>query len=121
MNNIFLQGWHRYVPSLRLFPFISGFIPRIEIRGYKIVRAYGSGLPLAIAGNGIPQKILDKIFQPPSDRFIQEGFFTTKPTGLGTGLELSLSYDIVKAHGGEIKVETKQGDGTGFIIQIPIY
>ena len=50
-------------------------------------------------GNGIPQKILDKIFQP---------FFTTKPTGQGTGLGLSLAYDIVKAHGEEIKVETKK-------------
>ncbi len=62
-------------------------------------------------GNGIPQKVLDKIFQP---------FFTTKPTGQGTGLGLSLSYDIVKAHGGEIKVETKEGDGAEFIIQLPI-
>ena len=62
-------------------------------------------------GNGIPQEILDKIFQP---------FFTTKPTGQGTGLGLSLSYDIVKAHGGEIKVDSKEGDGTEFIIQLPI-
>lgn len=61
-------------------------------------------------GNGIPQKVLDKIFQP---------FFTTKPTGQGTGLGLSLSYDIVKAHGGELKVETKEGEGSTFIIQIP--
>src|SRR5260221_450612 len=61
-------------------------------------------------GNGIPQKVLDKIFQP---------FFTTKPTGQGTGLGLSLSYDIVKAHGGELKVETKDGDGAEFIIQLP--
>jgi signal transduction histidine kinase len=52
-------------------------------------------------GNGIPQKVVDKIFQP---------FFTTKPTGQGTGLGLSLSYDIIKAHGGEIKVETKEGN-----------
>jgi len=58
-------------------------------------------------GNGIPQKVLDKIFQP---------FFTTKPTGQGTGLGLSLSYDIVKAHGGEIKVATKENEGTEFII-----
>jgi signal transduction histidine kinase len=62
-------------------------------------------------GNGIPQKIIDKIFQP---------FFTTKPTGQGTGLGLSLSYDIIKAHGGEIKVESKEGEGTEFIITIPV-
>ena len=62
-------------------------------------------------GNGIPQKILDKIFQP---------FFTTKPTGQGTGLGLSLSYDIVKAHGGEMKLETKEGEGTEFKIFLPI-
>ncbi|MBK8299967.1 MAG: nuclear transport factor 2 family protein [Chitinophagaceae bacterium] len=61
-------------------------------------------------GNGIPQKILNKIFQP---------FFTTKPTGQGTGLGLSLSYDIVKAHGGELKVETKEGEGSTFIIVLP--
>jgi signal transduction histidine kinase len=62
-------------------------------------------------GNGILQKVVDKIFQP---------FFTTKPTGQGTGLGLSLSYDILKAHGGEIKVETKEGEGSEFIIQLPI-
>ena len=61
-------------------------------------------------GNGIPPKIVDKIFQP---------FFTTKPTGQGTGLGLSLSYDIVKAHGGELKVETKEGEGTTFVILLP--
>ena len=61
-------------------------------------------------GNGIPQKVLDKIFQP---------FFTTKPTGQGTGLGLSLSYDIVKAHGGELKVETVEGEGSEFILQLP--
>ena len=62
-------------------------------------------------GTGIPQKVLDKIFQP---------FFTTKPTGQGTGLGLSLSYDIVKAHGGELKVETKEGEGTTFTIELPV-
>jgi two-component system NtrC family sensor kinase len=61
-------------------------------------------------GNGIPQNMVDKIFQP---------FFTTKPTGEGTGLGLSLSYDIIKSHGGEIKVETKEGEGTTFLIQLP--
>jgi signal transduction histidine kinase len=62
-------------------------------------------------GNGIPQKVLDKIFQP---------FFTTKPTGQGTGLGLSLSYDIVKAHGGEIKVNTREGEFTDFVVQLSI-
>ncbi|MEO8772625.1 MAG: tetratricopeptide repeat protein [Ferruginibacter sp.] len=61
--------------------------------------------------NGIPQNIVDKIFQP---------FFTTKPTGEGTGLGLSLSYDIIKAHGGEIKVETKDGEGSRFVIILPL-
>lgn len=62
-------------------------------------------------GNGIPEKIKNKIFQP---------FFTTKPTGQGTGLGLSLSYDIItKGHGGELKVETKEGEGSKFIIQLP--
>lgn len=58
-------------------------------------------------GGGIPSSIIDKIFQP---------FFTTKPTGQGTGLGLSLAYDIIKAHGGELKVETTEGKGTQFTI-----
>ena len=62
-------------------------------------------------GAGIPKNVLDKIFQP---------FFTTKPTGEGTGLGLSLSYDIIKAHGGELRVETKEGEGTEFIIVLPL-
>ncbi len=62
-------------------------------------------------GFGIPQNIIDKIYQP---------FFTTKPTGEGTGLGLSMSYDIIKAHGGEMKVETKEGEGAEFIIELPI-
>ncbi len=70
----------------------------------------GVVITVADNGGGIPQKIVDKIFQP---------FFTTKPTGSGTGLGLSLSYDIVKAHGGEIKLETKEGEGTKFIITLP--
>ena len=61
-------------------------------------------------GIGIPKDIVDKIFQP---------FFTTKPTGQGTGLGLSLSYDIIKAHGGELKVESKENGFTEFIIQLP--
>jgi signal transduction histidine kinase len=62
-------------------------------------------------GGGIPRRILDKIFQP---------FFTTKPTGQGTGLGLSLSYDIVRVHNGELKVETQEGQGTEFIVELPM-
>ena len=61
---------------------------------------------------GIPKKVIDKIFQP---------FFTTKPTGEGTGLGLSLSYDIVtKMHNGKLDVETSEGEGTEFIVRLPI-
>jgi signal transduction histidine kinase len=62
-------------------------------------------------GTGIPEKVKDKIFQP---------FFTTKPTGEGTGLGLSLSYDIIKVHGGHIKVESKEGEGTEFTVELPV-
>ena len=74
-----------------------------EDRGEVIIKVSDNG-------SGISQNIVDKIFQP---------FFTTKPTGRGTGLGLSLSYDIIKAHGGEIKVETKGTEGAAFIIQLP--
>ncbi len=87
--------------------------PTIWLKTSRNPPSGGRGAEVLISvrdnGAGIPQKILDKIFQP---------FFTTKPTGQGTGLGLSLSYDIVKAHGGEIKVETKEGEGTTFIIQL---
>ena len=63
-------------------------------------------------GNGIPDSVKDKIFQP---------FFTTKPTGQGTGLGLSMSYDIItKGHGGELSVESKESEGAEFIIQLPV-
>jgi signal transduction histidine kinase len=62
-------------------------------------------------GPGIPETIREKIFQP---------FFTTKPSGKGTGLGLSLSYDIIKAHGGDLKVESTVGEGTSFYIHLPL-
>ena len=73
----------------------------------------GSIIEISVSdnGNGIPQTVLKKIFQP---------FFTTKPTGQGTGLGLSLAFDIVKSHGGELTVETKEGEGTTFIISLPV-
>jgi signal transduction histidine kinase len=78
--------------------------PSGGMRGACLVRVSDNG-------PGIPPHIVDKIFQP---------FFTTKPTGQGTGLGLSLSYDIIKAHGGEIKVKTKENEGTEFTIELPI-
>ena len=88
--------------------------PTIWVSTKRITTATGNGgvlISVRDNGPGIPQKILDKIFQP---------FFTTKPTGEGTGLGLSLSYDIVKAHGGDLKVETKEGEGTEFVIILPL-
>jgi len=94
---------------------IENYEPTVTVATKKLGSPLGNGGKVLITvkdnGNGIPQKVLDKIFQP---------FFTTKPTGQGTGLGLSLSYDIVKAHGGELKVETKEGEGSEFIIQLPI-
>ncbi len=69
-------------------------------------------IKVADNGDGIPSKVLDKIFQP---------FFTTKPTGEGTGLGLSLSYDIVKAHGGELKVTSNDGKGAAFTVLLPFH
>ena len=90
---------------------------KMNIEGYEPVvyvstRRVGQKVEIRVRdnGNGIPKLVLDKIFQP---------FFTTKPTGQGTGLGLSLSYDIVKAHGGELKVETKEDAGSTFIIYLP--
>jgi len=94
--------------------------PTVTISTISISSPFPEGMPLARGrgveikvidnGGGIPQKIVDKIFQP---------FFTTKPTGQGTGLGLSLAYDIIKAHGGEIKVETNEGGGSTFRIELP--
>jgi signal transduction histidine kinase len=81
------------------------FEPSVEVSTKRV----GDKVVIAVRdnGTGIPQKVVDKIYQP---------FFTTKPTGQGTGLGLSLSYDIIKAHGGEINVETKEGEGTKFTV-----
>jgi two-component system, NtrC family, sensor kinase len=88
---------------------IPGYTPAVTLSTKKINDTVE--LTVMDNGNGIPQKIVDKIYQP---------FFTTKPTGQGTGLGLSLSYDIIKAHGGKIKVETKEGEGSTFIIELSI-
>src|SRR6266496_3439777 len=87
--------------------------PTVSVSTKKINSPSGvEGIEIHVRdnGNGIPEKISGKIFQP---------FFTTKPTGMGTGLGLSLSYDIIKAHGGELKVETKEGEYAEFIVRLP--
>jgi signal transduction histidine kinase len=103
INNAF------YAVSEKVKQNISGYEPTVILttkqRGDRIEIKVGDN------GNGVPQNVLDKIFQP---------FFTTKPTGQGTGLGLSLAYDIIKAHGGEIKVETREGEGSEFIIQLTV-
>ena len=93
-----------------------GYKPEVVISSKQTEK--GVELSVKDNGNGIPEHIKEKIFQP---------FFTTKPTGSGTGLGLSLSYDIVKAHGGELRVESKEGQGltggevgTIFTIQLPL-
>ena len=88
---------------------IEGYEPTVTVSTKKLDNTIE--ISVKDNGNGIPQKVIDKIFQP---------FFTTKPTGQGTGLGLSLSYDIVKVHGGELKVETKEGERSEFIIDLPI-
>ena len=93
----------------------ENFEPIVTVSSKQLSPASGGkGVEISVKdnGNGIPEHIKEKIFQP---------FFTTKPTGQGTGLGLSLSYDIVKAHGGELKVETTEGTGTTFTITLPAY
>jgi len=86
---------------------LEGYEPVVEISTKRM----GSKVEVKVSDNGIgiPSPISEKIFQP---------FFTTKPTGQGTGLGLSLSYDIVKAHGGEIRVATKEGEGSEFFFSL---
>ena len=87
----------------------GGFSPTIKVSTKNLKDKVE--IRIADNGNGVPDKIKDKLFQP---------FYTTKPTGEGTGLGLSLSYDIVvKQHGGEIKIESKEGEGAEFIITLP--
>jgi len=103
INNAF------YAVTLRHSKGDSGYEPTVIVSTKNL----GDKIEISVKdnGTGIPEHIKEKIFQP---------FFTTKPTGQGTGLGLSLSYDIVKVHGGELKVETKEGEGSHFSIQLPI-
>jgi signal transduction histidine kinase len=87
----------------------KGYKPAVSIQTKKT--ANHIEITVLDNGNGIPAAVKEKIFQP---------FFTTKPTGKGTGLGLSLSYDIVKTHGGELKVESIEGEFTRFVITLPV-
>ncbi len=87
---------------------IEGFEPTVGISTKK--KKNTITITVTDNGNGMPEAVKEKIFQP---------FFSTKPTGEGTGLGLSMSYDIVKAHGGEIEVSSKENTGTTFIIELP--
>ena len=88
---------------------LDGYEPTVSVSSKKIDTKIE--IKINDNGSGIPEKVLDKIFQP---------FFTTKPTGQGTGLGLSLSYDIIKAHGGTLECESVMGEGTTFMIKLPI-
>ena len=106
--NLITNAFYAVMDKKKLQP--EGYEPTVTVSTKKIDNKII--VNVKDNGTGIPQKALDKIFQP---------FFTTKPTGQGTGLGLSLSYDIVtKGHGGEIKVETKEGEYTGFSVILPV-
>jgi signal transduction histidine kinase len=88
---------------------ITGYEPTVKIRTHKTKQ--GVEIHVTDNGNGIPEKVREKVFQP---------FFSTKPTGEGTGLGLSMSYDIItKGHGGDLKVQSENGKGTTFTIHLP--
>ncbi len=105
--NLFNNAFYAVSEKAKLS--VNGYQPTVSV----ITKKLSDRIEIKVLDNGvgIPQKVVDKIFQP---------FFTTKPTGQGTGLGLSLSYDIIKAHGGDIKVQTKEGEGAEFLITLPI-
>ena len=92
----------------------NGYKPSVIVNTRSVTSPSGDlGVEIRVKDNGpgIPDEVKKKIFQP---------FFTTKPTGQGTGLGLSLSYDIVKTHGGKLTVNSHQDEGTEFIIHLPV-
>ncbi len=108
INNAF------YAVSEKAKQNLDGYKPYVMVSTRQITpHSGGQGVEIRVKDNGpgIPEEVKKKIFQP---------FFTTKPTGQGTGLGLSMSYDIVKVHGGKLTVESKDGEGTEFMIQLPV-
>ncbi len=112
INNAFYAVAEKQKQNLNGFePTVSVSTKELKARPDDLVGRRKVEIKVVDNGNGIPDHIKEKIFQP---------FFTNKPTGQGTGLGLSLSYDIVSAHGGEIKVKSNDGEGSEFIVQLPI-
>ncbi len=105
--NLYTNAFYSVAEKTRVQP--EGYEPTVLVTTKK----ENNHISIRVKDNGmgIPQKVLDKIYQP---------FFTTKPTGQGTGLGLSMSYDILKAHGGKINVENREGEGAEFIIHLPV-
>jgi signal transduction histidine kinase len=106
--NLLSNAFYAVNERERLQSPLDGYTPQVMVSTKKLTEKIV--IVVKDNGNGVPQNIVDKIFQP---------FFTTKPAGRGTGLGLSLAYDIVKVHGGEIKLQTKEGVGSEFIIELP--
>jgi two-component system, NtrC family, sensor kinase len=106
LSNAFYAAHQRSMTELTMG---NEFQPKVILKTKKI----SDILEICITDNGagIPNRVLEKIFQP---------FYTTKPAGVGTGLGLSLSNDIIKAHGGEISVETEENTGSRFVIKLPV-
>ena len=102
--NLFNNAFYAVNEKKKLLSTSGGYQPIAEVKTRRI----NDRVEIIVSdnGNGIPQNIVDKIFQP---------FFTTKPTGQGTGLGLSLADNTIKAHTGEIKAETKEGERSEFI------
>jgi two-component system, NtrC family, sensor kinase len=115
--NLFTNAFYSVAEKKKTLQLLKGeceYEPTVTVSTKAVKSSLGySGVQVRVRDNGmgIPEKAVDKIFQP---------FFTTKPTGQGTGLGLSLSYEIIKqGHGGEIKVKTKEGEFAEFIVDLP--
>jgi signal transduction histidine kinase len=110
INNGFYAVQQKTSAGFQTLPTLAAYLPKVTVSTEYTENQVK--IRVKDNGNGIPEAIKDKIFQP---------FFTTKPTGEGTGLGLSLAYDIVtKGHGGTLEVETKEGEGTTFIVRLPL-
>jgi two-component system, NtrC family, sensor kinase len=111
IGRVFLNLYNNafYAVEARRVQLANGYEPSVRVS--TVAMTGGMELRIADNGNGISKNIMDKIFQP---------FFTTKPAGQGTGLGLSLSYDIIKAHGGDMKVISTEGEGAEFVVQLPL-